>query len=65
MSGIPIRVADDIANHLDAIGSHFKPGCKVTLLVRNPDVADGDLLMTVDDPVAIIESIRKTARLPA
>jgi hypothetical protein len=48
--------------HLDAdlkrIAKRFK-NPKITLVVRNPDVADGDLVLTDDDPALAIAAIRK------
>lgn len=56
--GIPDHVSEEIAEHLDAIREHFKAP-KVTLVVRAPSVADGDLVMTDDDPTAAIFAIRR------
>jgi hypothetical protein len=50
MKPITANAAGEISEHLDAIKSLFKPGAKVTLLVRTPSHRDGsrDLLMTDD-----------------
>lgn len=45
--------------HLAIIEKLFKPHCKLTLLMRNPEVADGDMLLTRDDLDAVIASIEK------
>ena len=37
----------------------FKPHCKLTLLMRNPESQDGDLLMTRDDLGGVIDSIER------
>lgn len=44
-------VAEEIGDHMDAILRLFKPGAKITVLVRTPDYPDGsrDMLMTSDD----------------
>ena len=60
---IPQHVTDDIADHMDAIASHFK-NPKVTLVVRAPDLGDGDLIMTADilaDAIAAIDRLRMRA----
>ena len=31
---------------------------KITLVIRNPDLADGDVVLTDDDPEAVIAAIR-------
>jgi hypothetical protein len=38
----------EVANHCGEIADLFKPGVKVTVLVRNPAVDDGDVLVTDD-----------------
>jgi hypothetical protein len=48
------RLHDQLAPHLDAIRRHFKPGAKVTLLVRSPD-QPGDTAVILTNDAAIIE----------
>lgn len=60
MAGIPDHISDEIADHLDAIKAFFKAP-KLTLIVRAPELADGDLVMTDDriaDAVAALERMR-------
>lgn len=48
-----------IAQHLDLIRDLFKPGAKLTLLVRNPEIeADADVLFTSDTLPEVVASIR-------
>jgi hypothetical protein len=49
----------ELAEHCTLIADLFKPGAKVTLLVRNPQLADGDVLVSDDDMNLVIEAIRK------
>jgi hypothetical protein len=51
---------DEISDHMDAIVALFKPGVKITVLVRTPSHPDGsrDLLMTSDTIGAIVKALR-------
>ena len=51
----------EIANHCGDIAVLFKPGAKVTVLIRNPDIAEGgaDMLVTDDQPDLIIAAIQR------
>jgi hypothetical protein len=54
---LPSDVSEKISDHMFAIQTLFKPGMKITLLIRAPDHPDGsrDLLMTddlIDEAVA-------------
>lgn len=42
-----------IAGHIDEIRGYFVPGAKVTILIRNPAVADSDIIITQDKMVDI------------
>lgn len=49
-----------IARHLSAIGDLFKDP-QITLLIRNPDAVDGDVVMTSEkDLTVVIASLEKT-----
>ena len=51
----------ELERHLSEMEKLFKPHCKLTLLMRNPQVADGDLLLTMDDldeAIAAIERLK-------
>lgn len=57
------RIYDTIAPMLDEIRPLFRKP-KLTLIIRAPDLADGDIVLTDDDDVeAICASVRKT-RIP-
>lgn len=60
MSGIPFGVAMAIQGHLDEIATFFK-NPTVTLVIRNPDLEDADLVMTRDDPHKVIAAIKRLA----
>jgi hypothetical protein len=43
-------VTDEIAGHMDRILEMFKPGAKITVCVRSPNVpGDTDFILTNDD----------------
>jgi hypothetical protein len=42
-------VQELVADHMDAISSYFKPGVKVTVIVRVPGYPDRDFMMTADE----------------
>jgi len=42
------------------IESMFKPGCKVTIIVRHPDIPDGQIITTNDDLAGITGAIYAT-----
>lgn len=54
---------DQIVPHLEAIERLFKAP-KITLLVRAPNLLDGDLLLTQDDEGAIVEAVRRQLAKP-
>lgn len=57
--------AEKIADHMNAILGLFKPGAKITVVVRNTAVSDGsrDFIQTNDtiDNVIAALTVRKTA----
>ena len=60
MMGLKI-VQGEVAYHMDEILKNFKPGAKITVLVRRPEHEDGsqDFLMTEDDLDKAIAAITK------
>lgn len=58
MAGLPLSVTASIENHLAGIAIHFKRPL-ISLLVRAPDLKDGDLLLTIDEPQAVIAAIQR------
>lgn len=54
------KVTEEAAGLLEQIQNLFKPGAKVTLLVRNPDInGDAGFLLTDDSLDAVLREIRK------
>ena len=53
-------VRRDVAWHMEKIMENFKPGAKITVYVRRPDVPDysQDFLMGDDDPETLPDHIR-------
>lgn len=51
-------VHEQLSKALDRIKARFL-NPKITLIVRNPDVADGDIVLTDDDPLLAIEALEK------
>lgn len=54
-------VYDEIAQALAELARLFKPHAKLTFVMRNPELEDGDMFVSDDDPQKVIESIQKTA----
>ena len=48
-----------VADKMDEILSCFKPGRKITVLVRTPDEPTQDFLMTSDDPDQVIAALER------
>lgn len=56
---IAIQIVEEkICRHLDQIGKMFK-NPKITILVRNPDLKDGDLILTEDSMDEAIKALEK------
>jgi len=55
------QVREEISDHLDAVKRLFKPGVRVTILVRTPDFPDGsrDLVLTDDDLDAALSALSR------
>lgn len=49
---------EQVEPHLDAIGSLLHPRAQLTLVVRMPWLADGDIILTRDDLEAVEATIR-------
>jgi hypothetical protein len=49
----------DISEDLERIAKRFKGRPKITLIVRNPELADGDVLISDDDFEQAIAAIRR------
>jgi hypothetical protein len=67
MSGLPDHVAAEIHEHLGAIAALFKPGAKLTLLIRNdfgPGV-DADVVITNDSLPEAIAGLKRRQAIEA
>jgi hypothetical protein len=53
------EVHAEIAEHCGEISDLFKPGCKVTILVRNPSLKDGDVLVSDDAIDAVVAALQR------
>ena len=61
MTGLPPHVSDRIQGYLNAIAAEFRPGAKLTLLVRNDlgDERDADAVITNDDLTLAIAGLQR------
>jgi hypothetical protein len=50
-----------IANHAGEISDLFKPGAKVSIIVRNPSLADGDVFISDDSPEEVKRALDRLA----
>lgn len=55
-----VAVQEQMSNHMDAILRLFKPGAKITVVVRNPGYGDADVVIGSDD---LDEAIRAIERM--
>ena len=53
-----MRLHQDLQTDLDRISARFK-NAKVTLIVRNPDIPNGDVVIGNDELDSAIESVRR------
>lgn len=53
------QVYDAVGGHMDDILSHFKPGAKITVIVRRPGLPEQDFMITDDDPLEAIALINR------
>lgn len=65
LSPVVQSAGEKVADHMDAIAALFKPGAKITVLVRAPGFPDGsrDFVQTndtLDEAIAAL-TLRKTA----
>ena len=51
---------DEVAQHMDRILKCFKPGAKITVIVRSPQIpGDTDFILTSDDLDEVISAIQR------
>ena len=53
------HVYREASRHLEAIAAMFKPGMKVTLVVRRPDEPEQELLLSDDSLDEVIAAVRR------
>jgi hypothetical protein len=53
------EVHAEVANHCGDIAELFKPGAKVSVLIRNPRLNDGDMIVTDDDMDLVIAAVQR------
>lgn len=53
------QLHSEICAHLEEIVLLFKSRPKITLMIRNPELDDGDVLISDDDADLAIEAIRR------
>lgn len=59
MSDALRAVAEMVRFHMEEIRKGFKPGVRVTVLVRTPDHPRRDFMMTTDDPDEILKMVQR------
>lgn len=62
MSSVLAQLQADMSYHMDKIKRMFKPGAKITVVVRNPALPDADVVMGDDDLDKAIEAIRESQK---
>lgn len=57
------QLHEALSDDLNRIAARFRPGAKLTLVVRNPEIHDdAGVVISNDDPEAAIAEIRKLER---
>lgn len=60
MSKVPLfELWLECQRHLQQLEKLFKPHCRLTLVMRNPQSVDGDLVLTRDDLQCVEDTIRR------
>jgi hypothetical protein len=63
-SAIVQDAANEVGGYMDRIVKLFKPGAKITVIVRSPDYADRDFIMSDDDLEEAIAALRRRNGTP-
>lgn len=50
---------ENLEHHMAGIAKMFQPHCQLTLVMRNPEAPNGDLILTRDDPRKVIAAIER------
>lgn len=53
------RTHRELARHAAEIADCFFDGAKVTILVRNPHIAEADMVVSDDEMEQVVEAIKK------
>lgn len=53
------EVHAEVAEHCSQVAKYFKPGAKVTILIRNPHLADGDMVVSDDSMDSAIGALAR------
>lgn len=59
MSAVLDQLHNDLSDDLDRVLRRFKPGVKVTLVIRDPNNTERDVVIGDDDLDGAIEAIRR------
>ena len=59
MSDLLDQLADDLSRDLHRVKKRFKPGVKVTLVIRRPDNVEADVVIGDDDMNEAIATIQR------
>jgi hypothetical protein len=59
MTDLLQRAAERVQESMDEILANFKPGAKITVLVRTPDKPTADFCMTSDDLDEVIAMVQR------
>jgi len=57
VSALLHQLHEDLCNDLERIAARFKSRPKITLLIRSPELPDGDVLLSDDDLALAIKAI--------
>ena len=57
-------VQSEVAHHMEQIEKAFKPGVRLTVLVRTPGFPEGDFVMTSDGLEDAIEMLQRRLTTP-
>jgi hypothetical protein len=49
---------------IEAVAPHFKPECRVTLIVRNPENDQSDVMLSTDTPEGIRAALDRSLARP-
>lgn len=59
MTDLLQRAAERVQDSMDEILANFKPGAKITVLVRTPDKPTADFCMTSDDLDEVLAMVQR------